>query len=87
VGFATFSFTGLLLYRQIDRLPYPLPAFGLTLAAMVVSFVGWDAATSWTDDPLIAALAATALWIGWAAYLLTPLLRDLRTELGFGGSR
>ncbi len=78
--FAAFSFTGLAIYRRVERYDYPLAAGAAVLAGMTASFLAWQSVASWSERPLLTALLAGLVWLGWAVPLLWPLWRRLRTE-------
>ena len=76
VTFAVFSFSGLLVYRRIDRLPYPLAVCGSVIAGMTFSYLAWRSlAPEWSGRPVVCAASAFAVWGLWATVLLAPGLR------------
>jgi O-antigen/teichoic acid export membrane protein len=76
VTFAAFSFSGLVVYRRIDRFDYPLAAGLAVLVGISASYAAWSWTTSWSENPLSTGVLAAAIWLVWAALLLWPLLRS-----------
>jgi O-antigen/teichoic acid export membrane protein len=75
--YAIFSAVGLIRYRQIDRYEYPLLRCTLVLVAMIASFVACQRVVDGIGASRIAAVAVPAVvWLGWAAALLRPLLKE-----------
>lgn len=80
--FFAFSMTGLLLYRKVDRYPYPfVRCFGV-LAGMMATWLAWRAAA---DLPIATHLClAAVLWTVWAFGLsgmhLRAWLKERRLE-------
>ncbi len=76
VTFVTFAAFGLYRYSQLERYPYPLGWCAATITIMVIAFAVIGTVTADLAMPTaVAAKAAT--WLGAAAFLLTPLRRDL----------
>lgn len=82
VTFGAFSFTGLAVYRRIERYEYPLGRASLVLAGLVASYLVWSRAASWDSRPMAAAISAALVWSAWAAVLLAPLLVRWRRARG-----
>lgn len=79
--FAAFSFSGLLIYRRIERFDYPLRSGILVLLGMSASYAGWRWVTSWSEQPLLTGSLAAAIWLAWAGALIWPLSRGRRLYL------
>jgi O-antigen/teichoic acid export membrane protein len=73
--YAVFSTVGLLRYRRIDRLEYPLAKCGGVLLAMTASYVGCQYLAT-LQIPVISSLVVpTVVWCAWAVVLLHSLVR------------
>jgi O-antigen/teichoic acid export membrane protein len=74
--FIVFSFVGLAIYRQVDRIDYPLIRCGLVLLGIMttVGLAGW--AQSHAAHPLTSAMLAITLWLGWGVALFGSLLHQ-----------
>jgi O-antigen/teichoic acid export membrane protein len=75
--YAIFSGVGLVRYRQFDRYEYPLLRCAVVLLAMIASFVACERVIDGIGVSRIAAVGVPAVvWLGWAAALLSPLLKE-----------
>ena len=74
--FVVFSFFGLVIYRRIDRIEYPLVRCGLVLLGIMatVSLVGW--AQDRGTYSLLSAIWAFAIWVAWGWFLFGSLLSE-----------
>ena len=85
--FFAFSMTGLLIYRKIDRYPYPFGRCLGVLAGMTMTWLAWRASD---ELPTAAHLGlAAVLWVVWAIGLSAIHLRTWlkeRAELGPDGA-
>ena len=71
--FIVFSFTGLWVYRSIDRYPYPLLRCGLILAGMIASYLAYHLLTLFFPSSHWTFGIAAGMWLAWSITLFGPL--------------
>jgi O-antigen/teichoic acid export membrane protein len=69
LAFAAFSFTGLAIYRRIDRFDYPLLRCGLVLCGMVLSVILCRALEQFLDSSALSLAVNAIVWLAWAIFL------------------
>ena len=74
--FVVFSFFGLVIYRRIDRIEYPLVRCGLVLLGHHGHGQSGGMGTGSRDYSLLSAIWAFAIWVAWGWFLFGSLLSE-----------